>query len=39
MDPSGSYQMVKDSKGLYELHISDPTKFWSTGRYLVVQVK
>ena len=37
--PSGSYQMVKDSKGLYELHISDPTKFWSTGRYLVVQVK
>lgn len=37
--PSGSYQMVKDSKGLYELHISDPVKFWSTGRYLVVQVK
>ena len=37
--PSGSYQMVKDSKGMYELHISDPVKFWSTGRYLVVQVK
>lgn len=37
--PSGSYQMIKDSKGLYELHISDPVKFWSTGRYLVVQVK
>ena len=37
--PSGTYQMIKDSKGLYELHISDPTKFWSTGRYLVVQVK
>ena len=37
--PSGSYQMVKDSKGLYELHIVDPVKFWSTGRYLVVQVK
>jgi len=37
--PSGSYQMVKDSKGLYELHITDPTKFWSTGKYLVVQVK
>ena len=37
--PSGSYQMVKDSKGLYELHISDPVKFWSTGKYLVVQVK
>ena len=37
--PSGSYQMVKDSKGMYELHISDPTKFWSTGKYLVVQVK
>ncbi len=37
--PSGSYQMVKDSKGMYELHISDPTKFCSTGKYLVVQVK
>lgn len=37
--PSGSYQMIKDSKGLYELHISDPSKFWSTGKYLVVQVK
>lgn len=37
--PSGSYQMVKDSKGLYELHITNPTKFWSTGKYLVVQVK
>jgi len=37
--PSGTYQMVKDSKGLYELHITDPTKFWSTSKYLVVQVK
>ena len=37
--PSGSYQMVKDSKGMYELHISDPVKFWSTGKYMVVQVK
>jgi len=37
--PSGAYQMVKDSKGLYELHITDPTKFWSTSKYLVVQVK
>jgi DNA repair exonuclease SbcCD ATPase subunit len=37
--PTGSYQMIKDSKGLCELHISDPSKFWSTGKYLVVQVK
>lgn len=37
--PSSSYQMVKDNKSMYELHISDPNKFWSTGKYLVVQVK
>lgn len=37
--PEGSYNMVKDSQGQYELRITNPTKFWSVTRYLVVQVK
>jgi len=37
--PSGSYQLVKDAKGEYELHITNPTQFWSVSKYLVVQVK
>lgn len=37
--PAGSYQLVKDSKGYYELHISSPTQFWSVSKYLVVKVK
>ncbi|MCR4921533.1 MAG: hypothetical protein K5945_07510 [Bacteroidaceae bacterium] len=37
--PSGSYNLVKDKQGQYELHITDPTKFWSVSKYLVVQVK
>lgn len=37
--PSGTYQLVKDAKGEYELHITDPKKFWSASKYLVVQVK
>lgn len=37
--PKGSYNLVKDKLGQYELHISDPNKFWSVSRYLVIQVK
>jgi len=37
--PTGSYQLTKDKKGEYELVITDPKKFWSVSRYLVVQVK
>ncbi|MBO4641509.1 MAG: hypothetical protein J5661_01435 [Bacteroidaceae bacterium] len=37
--PAGSYAMEKDSNGQYEIHITNPTKFWSVSKYLVVQVK
>ena len=37
--PAGTYQLVKDKQGQYELHITDPQKFWSVSKYLVVQVK
>ena len=37
--PVGSYQLTKDKEGQYELHITDPQKFWSVSKYLVVQVK
>ena len=37
--PSGSYNLTKDRQGQYELHITDPAKFWSVSKYLVVQVK
>lgn len=37
--PAGSYQLVKDAKGEYELHITNPQQFWSVSKYLVVQVK
>lgn len=37
--PAGSYQLTKDSKGEYELHVIDPAQFWGTSKYLVVQVK
>lgn len=37
--PSGSYNLVKDAQGQYELHITDPKRFWSVTRYLVVQVR
>lgn len=39
MHPSGSYALDKDSKGQYVLRISNPQLFWSTSKYLVVQVK
>lgn len=37
--PAGSYVLEKDSKGLLTLKITDPTKFWSVSKYLVIQVK
>lgn len=37
--PSGTYNLVKDSKGQYMLRITDPSKFWSASKYLVIQVK
>lgn len=37
--PSGSYTLLKDSKGQYTLRITDSSKFWSISKYLVVKVK
>ena len=37
--PAGTYQLGKDKQGQYELHITNPQKFWSVSKYLVVQVK
>lgn len=37
--PADSYSLTKDSKGQYELHITNATKFWSVSKYLVIQVK
>ncbi|MCR5313550.1 MAG: hypothetical protein K6E54_07935 [Bacteroidaceae bacterium] len=37
--PTGSYTLMKDNKKLYTLRISDPAKFWSVSKYLVVRIK
>lgn len=37
--PAGTYQLAKNSEGLYVLTITNPTQFWSVSKYLVVQVK
>lgn len=37
--PEGSYSLVKDAKGQYILKITNPNKFWSVSRYLVIQVR
>ena len=37
--PAGSYTLAKNSEGKYVLTITDPNTFWSTSKYLVVQVK
>lgn len=37
--PAGSYQLLKDDAGFYTLQITDYQQFWSTSKYLVVQVK
>lgn len=37
--PAGSYQLISDENRFYTLHITDYQQFWSTSKYLVVQVK
>ncbi len=37
--PSSSYTLTTDSKKQYVLRITNPELFWSTSKYLVVQVK
>jgi chromosome segregation ATPase len=37
--PASSYTLEKDANKQYVLRISDPVLFWSTSKYLVVQVK
>lgn len=37
--PADSYKLEKDEMGQYELHITNPKKFWGASKYLVVQVK
>ena len=37
--PAGSYTLEKDANKQYVLRITDPQLFWSTSKYLVVQVK
>ena len=37
--PDGSYLLAKDGNGYYELHISNPSRFWSVSKFLVMQVK
>lgn len=39
MHPSGSYTLQRDAKDQYVLRINNPQLFWSTSKYLVVQVK
>ncbi len=39
MHPSSSYTLTPDSKGQYILRITNPQIFWSTSKYLVIQVK
>ena len=37
--PSNSYSLTTDTNGQYVLRISDPQTFWSTSKYLVIQVR
>ena len=37
--PASSYTLQRDAKKQYVLRINDPQAFWSTSKYLVVQVK
>lgn len=39
MHPSTSYTLTRDSKDQYVLRITNPQIFWSTSKYLVIQVK
>ena len=37
--PSSSYTLTTDTNGQYVLRITDPQTFWSTSKYLVIQVR
>lgn len=37
--PEGSYTLDRDANRQYTLHINNPQQFWSTSKYLVIQVK
>ena len=37
--PTDSYELTKDDEGYYTLRILNPDRFWSTSRYLVVELK
>lgn len=37
--PEGSYTLDKDVSGQYTLRITNPQKFWSVSKYLVITVK
>lgn len=37
--PDGTYKLVQDEKGQLTLVITNPNKFWSVSRYLVIEVK
>lgn len=37
--PAGSYTLERDSNKQYVLRIINPEQFWSTSKYLVIQVK
>ena len=37
--PANSYQLTRDANKQYVLRILDPQTFWSTSKYLVIQVK
>ena len=39
MHPSSSYSLTTDAKDQYVLRITNPDIFWSTSKYLVIQVK
>ncbi|EJW94779.1 lipoprotein [gut metagenome] len=37
--PADSYNLDKDANGMYTLRITQPDKFWSVNKYLVILVK
>jgi len=37
--PAGTYELAKGTTGQYTLRITDPDRFWSVSKYLVIQVK
>lgn len=37
--PEGTYELTRDDKDQLSLMITNPTKFWSVSRYLVIEVK